>query len=142
MSVQTTGCRVGPAPSGTGNVQPLLHQIRHALANLLAEGKETCIDLRGMPLTPAEERQLLDRLGEGEVTASLDALGHSSIRETRFPGVWLCMHENHSGEVIGKLIEVTRIPRILTAQQEDMDDALARLTRELEQTQGTDRADD
>ncbi len=142
MSVQPLGCRVGPALSGTGNVQPLLHEIRHALANLLDKGQVTCIDLRGMPLTPAEERQLLDRLGEGEVAASLDALGRSSIRETRFPGVWMCVHENHAGEVIGKFIEVTRIPRILTAQQEDMDDALVRLTRELEQTQGTDRADE
>ena len=130
--------RVETAEQGTGNVQPLLHQIRHALADLLEEGRESSIDLRGLPLTEAEERQLLDALGEGEVTASLDALGRSTIRESRFSGVWLCEHRNQEGEPTGKFIEITRFPRILESQQEDMDEALKRLTRELEQEQGAD----
>ena len=42
---------------GTHNVIPLLHEIRHALAQLLEEGKETAIDLRSIPLAPGQ-RQL------------------------------------------------------------------------------------
>ena len=130
--------RVEQMAPRTGNVEPLLHQVRHALADLLNHGQESCIDLRGLPLTPGEERELLDILGRGEVSASLDALGHSLIRETRFPGVWLCIHKNQAGETMGKLIEITRIPNILKAQPEDMRDGLLRLNRELGETQQTD----
>ena len=125
--------RVETAEHGTGNVRPLLHQIRHALADLLEEGRESSIDLRGLPLTATEEQQLLGALGEGEVAATLEALGRSTIRESRFSGVWLCEHRNQEGEPTGKFIEITRFPRILEAQQEDMEEALERLTRELEQ---------
>jgi hypothetical protein len=36
----------------THNVQPLLHEIRHALATLLDDGGNTVIDLRSLPLAP------------------------------------------------------------------------------------------
>ena len=42
----------------TGNVIPLLHQIRHALSQLLAQQEETTIDLRRLPLSASEESQL------------------------------------------------------------------------------------
>ena len=42
----------------TYNVQPLLHEIRHALARLLDDGGHTVIDLRSLPLAPGEEEQL------------------------------------------------------------------------------------
>ena len=49
----------------TGNVEPLLHEIRHALKRL-AEGEEgTVIDLRGLPLAPGEEERIEAALGEG-----------------------------------------------------------------------------
>ena len=39
----------------TGNVRPLLHEIRHALARL-AEGEDgTIIDMSSLPLAPGEE---------------------------------------------------------------------------------------
>ncbi len=115
----------------TGNVESLLHEIRHALGYLLHDGQETSIDLYGLPMAPGEEEKLLGTLGKGEVSASLDALGHSMLRETRFPGVWLIVHKNHAGEVMGKFIEITRIPSILMAQSEDMREGLLRLRQEL-----------
>ena len=130
--------RVEQVATRTGNVEPLLHQIRHALADLLSHEQETCIDLRSLPLTPGEERELLEILGQGEVSASLDSQGHSLIRETRFPGVWLCIHKNQAGETMAKLVEITRIPYILKAQPEDMRDGLLRLKRELGETRQTD----
>ncbi len=140
MSLAPAGLdfRVEQVAARTGNVEPLLHQIRHALADLLSHERESCIDLRSLPLTPGEERELLEILGQGEVSASLDTLGHSLIRETRFPGVWLCIHKNQADETTAKLIEITRIPYILKAQPEDMQDGLLRLKRELGETQQTD----
>ncbi len=130
--------RVEQVAHRTGNVEVLLHEIRHALGNLLNDEQETCIDLHGLPLAPGEEKKLLDILGQGEVSASLDTLGHSMVRETRFPGVWLIVHKNHAGEVMGKFIEITRIPYILTAQPEDMRDGLLRLQQELGDASQTD----
>ena len=52
----------------TGNVVPLLHEIRHALERLVDSGEPTMIDLRGIPLAPGEEDALESALGSGEVT--------------------------------------------------------------------------
>jgi len=111
----------------THNVQPLLHEIRHALVTLLDDGSNTVIDLRSLPLAPGEEQKLLDKLGQGEVHARLQALGPSEIVETRYPGVWVVVHFNNDNEVIGKFIEVCDIPGLLRSQQEDIRQGLEQL---------------
>ena len=116
----------------TGNVRPLLHEIRHALARLDAGGEGTVIDLRSLPLAPGEERRIEEALGEGEVRIELDALGPSAIVETSYPGVWLVTHRNTENEVIGRLIEVTRVPSLVASQAEDIAAGLARLGRQLD----------
>ncbi|HAJ92001.1 MAG TPA: hypothetical protein DCO71_05200 [Gammaproteobacteria bacterium] len=115
----------------THNVQPLLHEIRHALVTLLDDGGSTVIDLRSLPLAPGEEQKLLDELGQGEVFARLQALGPSEIIETRYPGVWVVMHFNNDNEVIGKFIEVCDIPDLLRSQQEDIRQGLEQLQTQL-----------
>jgi len=119
----------------TGNVRPLLHEIRHALKRL-AEGEDgTVIDMSSLPLAPGEEKRIEEALGEGEVRAELNALGPSTILETRFPGVWLVTHRNTENEIIGRLIEVTRIPELLLAQPEDIRAGLGQLEEILEDPQ-------
>lgn len=113
----------------TGNVQPLLHELRHALKALLDTGAEHAIDLRALPLTAAEEHRLLNLLGTGEVRAEIAALGSSEVRETSISGIWLVTHYNENGDVIGKYIEVTRCPWLLTTQQQDLETGLQGLAR-------------
>jgi hydrogenase-1 operon protein HyaF len=120
----------------TWNVQPILHEIRHALRRLLDSEQSSIIDLRSIPLAPGEEETLLDTLGCGEVHAKLSALGPSEIYETRFAGVWLVTHYNAENNVIGRFIEITRLPDILQSQTEDMAAALEQLQRELENDPG------
>jgi hydrogenase-1 operon protein HyaF len=138
--------RVEPA---TGNVAPLLHEIRHALmrmaagegdhdANEPANGLPMCahsassvIDLRSLPLAPGEEERIEEILGIGEVRAELDALGLTIVQETRVSGVWLITHRNTDDEVVAKFIEVTRIPAILLAQDEDVRHGVEYLNKEL-----------
>ncbi len=115
----------------TRNVQPLLHEIRHALQALVDHGKTGIIDLRSIPLAPGEEAKLIDWLGRGELVAELDALGPSEIYETQYSGVWLVTHFNTDNNTIGRFIEVTLIPEILKAQQQDMQDSLAQLDEDL-----------
>jgi len=115
----------------TLNVQPLLHEIRHALAQLLEQGKETVIDLRGIPMAPGEEVAIEQVLGEGEVRVTLSALGPSEIRETSFPGVWLVTHYNNDNQIVGKFVEVAAVPALLMSQTEDMAAGLERLKARL-----------
>ena len=117
----------------TGNVLPLLHEISHALSRLLDTGESTTIDLRGLPMAPGEQERLIDFLGKGEISVQMDALGNSEIIETSFPGVWLIVHYNSNQEIMGKFIEITRMPAILETQAEDVEDALAALRVKLEE---------
>ena len=115
----------------TYNVKPLLHEIRHALAKLLNDQESTVIDLRSLPLAPGEEEKLLNKLGHGEVHASLNALGPTEIVETGYPGVWVLLHYNTDREVIGKFIEICEIPELLRSQQDDIREGLEQLQTEL-----------
>jgi hydrogenase-1 operon protein HyaF len=123
--------KVEPGEGLTCNVQPLLHEIRHALHALLHGGEHTAIDLRSLPLAPGEEQHLLDELGQGEVYARFNALGPTEIIETRYPGVWVVMHYNSDDEVIGKFIEVCDVPGLLRSQQEDIRQGLEQLQAQL-----------
>ena len=116
----------------TWNVQPLLHEIKHALRKLIESGDSSIIDLRSIPLAPGEEDTIINTLGCGEVHARLNALGPSEVVETRFAGVWLITHFNEDNSIIGRFIEITPLPDILRSQVEDMAFALAQLENELD----------
>lgn len=115
----------------TGNVEPLMHEIRHALQRLAAGGEGTVIDLQSLPLAPGEDERIEEALGRGEVSAELNALGQSLIQETAYPGVWLVTHRNNENAVVGRFIEVTRIPELLKSQQTDIEHGINRLENEL-----------
>ena len=111
----------------TRNVAPLLHEIKHALARLIDTGETSIIDLRSIPLAPGEENKILQTLGRGEVSITLDALGPSEIIETQFAGVWLITHFNEENSIISRFIEVCTIPDILHAQAVDIKQAQQQL---------------
>ena len=117
--------------AATGNVVPLLHEIRHALKRVVNGQEGTTIDLQSLPLAPGEQERIESVLGAGEVRAELDALGPTVIQETSFPGVWLVTHRNTEGEVLARFIEVTRMPDLLMSQQADIEHGLNRLANEL-----------
>lgn len=115
----------------TGNDILILHEIRHALKKLLETGKATTIDLRAIPMAPGEEQKIEEILGEGEISIKLEALGPSEIIETATAGVWLITHFNVEREVVGKFIEITRIPSLAESQKEDIEKGLLQLEAKL-----------
>jgi len=119
----------------TQNVKPLLHEIKHALENLIETGTSSIIDLRSIPLAPGEEDKILNTLGKGEVQAQLDTLGLSEIIETQYAGVWVVTHYNDDGNIISRFIEVTTMPNILSSQTEDIMTAYSNLSLDLDETQ-------
>jgi hydrogenase-1 operon protein HyaF len=115
----------------TGNAAPLLHEIKHALDELLKNGTESVIDLGAIPFVPGDERILSDVLGEGEVQATLTVLGQSHVRETGIPGVWRVDHLDENGEIQSRFIEITFMPEILRTQREDAQQGLETLKQRL-----------
>jgi len=109
------------------NGRAILREIHRMLEALIARNEVNSIDLSSLPLT-LEDRQLLEEsLGEGEVTAEVDSLGPTRVRESGIPGVWWVSHYNANGEVMSEFIEVTDCPEILLTPQEDMKDGLEAL---------------
>jgi hydrogenase-1 operon protein HyaF len=121
----------------TWNVRPLLHEVRHALDNLIKNGETAIIDLRSIPLAPGEEDKILNVLGRGEVQSQLNALGPSEIFETEYAGVWIVTHYNEDDDIIGRFIEITFMPDILCSQTEDVIAAYNRLAESLEDDRET-----
>jgi hydrogenase-1 operon protein HyaF len=117
----------------TGNVLPLLHELRHALTRHVESGAEHSIDLNSLPMAPEEERQLEALLGTGEVRARLDALGRSEISETLIPGIWRVIHYNTDGDLVGKFLEITDCPAILKSQGQDIPEGVVYLKRLIEE---------
>lgn len=115
------------SPRTYGNALPILSEIRHALARLADGGEPTRIDLAAMPFGPGDEARLMDLLGRGEVSATIDALGPTRIHETRFPGVWVVEYTNTDSQRMALQIEVDETPLILRTPRADLPDSLAAL---------------
>lgn len=118
-------------PGETGNARILLQEIAHALRGLLSTGEPRILDLLAIPFGPADEERLLSELGQGEVKATLSALGESRVWESRYSGVWIVEHRNLDGQRVAFQIEVTRMPEILAAQPADIESGLERLNNSL-----------
>ncbi|HEY6096303.1 MAG TPA: hydrogenase expression/formation C-terminal domain-containing protein [Gallionellaceae bacterium] len=128
MSLQDIAVKLESQDASTvGNVTALLAEIASLLEVHLKTGSNSLIDLKSLPLSPHEYEQLRFTLGQGEVTARLEAIGPSEIIETQFPGVWWVTHYNVEGDIIADLIEIARIPAVLQSQPEDMQASLMRL---------------
>ena len=96
-----------------GGVRAVLHEIANLLERLAINNEPAAIDLRSLPMSALDRTELRGVLGEGEVQATLNAEGLSTIQETRIPGVWWIEHRDRQGALIAELIEVTCVPEIL-----------------------------
>ena len=114
-----------------GNILALLAEIAARLEKLNEHGETGMIDLNSMPLAPGEYEQLRQTLGQGEVSAHIEAIGPSEIIETRYPGVWWVTHYNVEGDIVADMIEIAWLPEIIKSQPEDVKEGLARLKTRL-----------
>jgi len=111
------------------NAAALLHEIAALLDSLARTGEGGSVQLNGLPLLPGDYEVLQEELGEGELSAELEALGRTQLRETALHGVWWVTHRNSVHEIVAESIEVTRCPAILQTPAEDVTES-ARLLRE------------
>jgi len=111
-----------PAVAGGlgGGVAAILSELATLLERLANGEAPGAIDLRSLPMSPLDRAELQQVLGEGEVQATVNAQGVSKMRETRVPGVWWIEHFEQQGELIAELIEVTRVPEILSSASDEI----------------------
>jgi len=133
MSLRDIAVRTEASPaSRIGGIRPILHEIRTLLAALIDTGRGGSIDLRSLPLSPADFEALDAALGEGEVRATIRALGETRVTETAIHGVWRVTHCNDGGEAVADLIEVCDAPEILKTHAADARVGLAKLRTRIE----------
>ncbi len=80
-------------------------------------------------MSPADRAELERALGEGEVRATIQTHGVSTVRETRMAGVWWVEHRDAQGELQAELREVAQVPAILASAADEIASA-ARALRE------------
>jgi len=114
---------------GHAAANAVLREVEALLQRLVTTGESGAIDLRALPLSPADLEWLAGELGEGEVSASIQADGPSVAHETAYAGVWWVTHRDDGNVVVAEFIEVCAIPEVLKSQPVDMGNALARLRR-------------
>jgi hydrogenase-1 operon protein HyaF len=117
-------------PSGNGTA--LLHELLGLLDGWVHKGEPASIDLRSLPLTRGDYAELRTVLGTGAVTARVEAIGVSEVRETQYAGVWWVTHYNEASQVVADLLEVCAVPAILPAPAEDAAEGLDRLKETLD----------
>lgn len=119
VRVEGTGSMVQPSAAAGlgGGVTALAFEIAGLLDQLSASAQPGMIDLRSLPLSPADRLALEALLGQGEIAATIDADGLSTIRETSISGVWWSQYRDLRGQLVAEVIEVCAIPEILVSDQ-------------------------
>ncbi len=138
MNLQNIPIKIGAEEEySIGNLRALFTEIATHLERLMRDGASGSIDLNSLPFAPGEYEQLRQALGQGEVSARIEAIGPSELIETRYPGVWWVTHYNVEGDIVADTLEITIIPEIIKSQPEDINTGLellrARLNEEVQQ---------
>ncbi len=118
-------------PYSIGNIRALLAEIATLLEKLDRNNETGMMDLNSLPFSPGEYEQLRLKLGQGEVSVHIEAIGKSEIIETQYPGVWWVTHYNVEGDIVADMLEITTIPEIIKSQPEDVHAGLERLQAQL-----------
>lgn len=111
----------------TDQVRAVLAEVATLLESLLAHDVGGAIDVRGLPLSPADFQALEEVLGQGEVYAEIEVKGVSRVFETGYAGVWRVTHFDDDEQVIADNIEVAWAPLILRAHRDDVAHGLQEL---------------
>ena len=116
----------------TGMARSVLAEVARMLEDLAETGTTGSIDLRSLPLTDADRKQLGELLGRGEVAVELELAGKSTIWETAYAGAWWIRHMGAGGKISSEEIAVCPVPEILVTHPADIASAALQLRSEIQ----------
>lgn len=122
----------GKATTIGGGVQAMVHEILSHLQRLDETGETAAIDLKSLPMAPDEFHDIKKMLGQGEIDLTLELDGPTRIRETAYAGVWWIQHTGKDGRILAEFIEITRFPDFLSAQPDQIAEAVRQLREQLQ----------
>lgn len=99
------------------------------------------VNLTLLPISPEDLECLTQTLGVGAVTILSRGYGNCRITSTRLPNVWWVQYYNSMDTLILNTIEVSDVPEVAQASQEDYEDSIARLGEWLQVMQEPERMD-
>lgn len=119
-------------PADVMNAMPILSEIQDHVQSWQAGDLAHVINLTLLPLSEDDIRFLGDVLGKGPVDTLSRGYGDCQITSAACPGVWWVRYTNSMGTLILNTLEITDIPMVACAAQEDLDDSRQRFRELLE----------
>lgn len=121
-------------PEGVLNAPSVLIEIQDASVNYQKAQKEGnrqefahVINLSLLPFSPQDHAFLTQVTGTGPVTILSRGYGNCRITSTQIDGLWRVQYFNSTDQLILDTLEVTDIPLVACAAQEDLSDSSERL---------------
>jgi hydrogenase-1 operon protein HyaF len=119
-------------PQDVMNALPILTELQEQLERWQPGTPAHVINLTLLPLSEGDTRFLGETLGPGPIETLSRGYGDCKISSTACPGVWWVRYTNSMGTLILNTLEVTDIPEVACAAQEDLDDSRQRFNELLE----------
>lgn len=114
------------------NAKPIMAEIIERNRTFAQTSKTHVINLSLLPVNPADLQWLGDKLGYGGVTILSRGYGNCRITRTRLSNVWWVQYFNSMDTMILNTMEITAIPEVACAAEEDITASRERLQVMLE----------
>jgi len=114
------------------NAKPIMAEIIERNRAFSLRQKPHVINLSLLPVNDADQRWLVDKLGYGGVTILSRGYGNCRITRTRLQHVWWVQYFNSMDTMILNTLEISNIPEVACAAEEDITASHERLQVMLE----------
>ena len=114
-------------PEGVNNAIPLLTELNDKIKASTNTSEPYAINLTLLPQSDEDLDFLVERLGRGPVTILSRGYGNCRVTSTTTHHVWWVQYFNSQDAIILNTLEVTPVPIVVCASQEDIEDSAERL---------------
>ncbi len=121
-----------PELEGMMNARPVLFELLAAARARQPGDRPHVVNLSLLPMTPSDLSWLGDALGVGKVIILSRGYGNCRITAARWPWIWRVQYFNNDDKLILDMLEVTDVPEVALAAEDDMSDTLERLSEWIE----------
>jgi hydrogenase-1 operon protein HyaF len=119
-------------PGDVMNALPIMTELQEHLRRWQPGRLAHVINLTLLPLSAADIQFLGETLGSGPIETLSRGYGDCQITSTACPGIWWVRYTNSMGTLILNTLEITDIPAVACAAQDDLDDSRRRFSELLE----------
>lgn len=116
-----------PLRQGMMNAPAILNELLERSLKHQAGQAAHIINLSLLPMSPEDLEYLFEAFGTGTVSILSRGYGNCRITSTRLANVWWVQYFNSMDQIILNTIEVTDVPEVALAADDDFQDSIERL---------------